>query len=126
MKVTTVRFGADLWRMLEREAALTGVSVSQYIREAALARAAAASALRGENPLELLAGHDGPGNRNDAAERDAELTAAAAARRTAEQRRIDTAATHAQNEQAIRRARDLTAQSAAIRDARRPERDLSG
>jgi uncharacterized protein (DUF1778 family) len=35
-----VRIGADLWALLEREAALTGVSVAQYVREAALARAA--------------------------------------------------------------------------------------
>ena len=37
MKVTTVRFGADLWTLLEHEAALAGVSVAQYVREAALA-----------------------------------------------------------------------------------------
>jgi len=42
MKVTTVRFGADLWQVLEMEADYLGISVSQYIREAALARAAAA------------------------------------------------------------------------------------
>lgn len=56
MKVTTVRFGTDLWRLLEAEAAKAGVSTSQYIREAALARAAAAAAARGEGPFELLAG----------------------------------------------------------------------
>ena len=56
MKVTTLRFGADLWQLLEREAALDGVSVSQYVREAALARAVGAAAVRGEGPLELLAG----------------------------------------------------------------------
>jgi hypothetical protein len=48
MKVTTVRFGVDLWGLLDAEAARVGVSVSQYIREAALARAAAAAAARGE------------------------------------------------------------------------------
>ena len=56
MKTTTVRFGADLWRLLEHEAAGVGVSVSQYLREAALARAAAAAAARGDAPLALLAG----------------------------------------------------------------------
>jgi alkyl hydroperoxide reductase subunit AhpC len=55
MKVTTLRFGRDLWRLLESEAALVGTSVSQYIREAALARAAASAARRGESPFELLA-----------------------------------------------------------------------
>jgi hypothetical protein len=56
MRVTTVRFSEDLWELLEREAALGGISVSQYIREAALARAVAAAAVRGEAPFELLAG----------------------------------------------------------------------
>jgi hypothetical protein len=56
MKVTTVRFGSDLWRLLEGEAESAGISVSQYIREAALARAAAAAAARGHGPFELLAG----------------------------------------------------------------------
>lgn len=56
MKVTTVRFGEDLWRLLEFEASESGVSVSQYIREAALARAAAAARARGTGPFELLAG----------------------------------------------------------------------
>jgi len=56
MKVTAVRFGDDLRRLLEHESALVGVSVSQYVREAALARAAAAVAARGESPFERLAG----------------------------------------------------------------------
>jgi hydroxymethylglutaryl-CoA reductase len=60
MKVTTVRFGVDLWGLLDAEAARVGVSVSQYIREAALARAAAAAAARGEEPLGLL-GRSHPG-----------------------------------------------------------------
>jgi hypothetical protein len=55
MKVTTVRFGTDLWRMLDVEARRAGVSVSQFVREAALARAAAAIAARGTEPFELLA-----------------------------------------------------------------------
>ena len=55
MKVTTVRFGADLWALLEREAALAGVSVAQYVREAALARAAFAAGTRAGAPQHLLA-----------------------------------------------------------------------
>ena len=38
MRATTVRFGADLWRELEAEAARVGVSVAQYVRDAALIR----------------------------------------------------------------------------------------
>jgi hypothetical protein len=55
MKVTTVRFGADLWALLEHEAALAGVSVAHYIREAALARAAFAAGSRAGAPEDLLA-----------------------------------------------------------------------
>ena len=55
MKTTTLRFGHDLWDLLEAEARRAGVSVSQYVREAALARAAAAAGARGESPFELLA-----------------------------------------------------------------------
>jgi hypothetical protein len=55
MKVTTVRFGADLWQLLEQEAERAGVSVSQYVREAALARAAASAGARGTVPFGSLA-----------------------------------------------------------------------
>jgi hypothetical protein len=48
MKVTTVRFSEDLWAAVAAEAALSGVSASQFIREAALARAATAAGARGE------------------------------------------------------------------------------
>jgi hypothetical protein len=54
MKVTTVRFGEDLWALLSEEAARAGVSVSQYVREAALARAAFAVGARAEVPAELF------------------------------------------------------------------------
>lgn len=55
MRVTAIRVGADLWRLLEAEAARVGVSVSQYVREAALMRAAAAATARGEDAFTLLA-----------------------------------------------------------------------
>ena len=48
MKVTTVRFSEDLWAAVAAEAERSGVSASQFIREAALARAAAAAGSRGE------------------------------------------------------------------------------
>jgi hypothetical protein len=50
MHQTTVRFGADLWAELEREAAQAGVSIAQYVREAALARLAYSAGQRGETP----------------------------------------------------------------------------
>lgn len=51
MKVTTVRFSEDLWDVISVESALAGISASEFIREAALARAAAAAGARGEMPF---------------------------------------------------------------------------
>jgi hypothetical protein len=48
MRQTTVRFGADLWADLEREAQRAGVSAAQYIRDATLARIAYNAGARGE------------------------------------------------------------------------------
>jgi hypothetical protein len=48
MRATTVRFGTDLWAMLELEAKRSGVSVAQYVREAALARLAFSAGVRGD------------------------------------------------------------------------------
>ena len=55
MRVSAIRFGTDLWQILESEAARVGVSVSQYVREAALMRAAAAATARGEDLFQVLA-----------------------------------------------------------------------
>ena len=55
MRVSAVRMSDDLFRLLESEARRVGVSVSQYVREAALARAVAAAARRGEDPYDVLA-----------------------------------------------------------------------
>lgn len=59
MKVTTVRFGEDLWATISAEAERAGVSASQFIREAALARAAAAAGARGLSPFEMTADPQG-------------------------------------------------------------------
>jgi hypothetical protein len=48
MHQTTVRFGHDLWTVLEREAERLGVSAAQYVREATLARLAYAAARENE------------------------------------------------------------------------------
>jgi hypothetical protein len=48
MHQTTVRFGADLWVAVEAEASAIGVSVAQYVREAALARLAYNAGRRGD------------------------------------------------------------------------------
>ena len=52
MHQTTIRFGSDLWEALERECAELGVSVAQYLREAALARLMYAAGRRGDPALE--------------------------------------------------------------------------
>src|SRR6476619_4023755 len=50
-----VELRADLWALIEDEASREGVTVEQYVREAALARAIAAAVLTGEGRFELLA-----------------------------------------------------------------------
>jgi hypothetical protein len=55
MHQTTVRFGADLWRELVREADRTGVSVAQYVRDATLVRLARNSALWDSEPGPIAA-----------------------------------------------------------------------
>ncbi len=117
MRVTTIRFGEDLWRLLEEQAALSGVSTSQYVREAALARAAAAAAVRGEDPLALLAG---PPESPTTASLESERETAAALRRKAAEIRQETRATAAEAKQAIRRTSDLREQSTRLRNSRAP------
>jgi GAF domain-containing protein len=53
MKATTVRFGEDLWAMLERESARLGVSAAQFIREATIVRVAMLAGARGDPDAEL-------------------------------------------------------------------------
>src|SRR5687767_9206053 len=45
---TTVRFGEDLWTLLEREATRDGLSAAQYVRDAAVMRLAFALAEQGD------------------------------------------------------------------------------
>jgi GAF domain-containing protein len=49
MRATTVRFGEDLWQMLEREAAANGVSAAQFVREATILRLAMLAGMRGDD-----------------------------------------------------------------------------
>jgi len=111
MKVTTVRFGADLWALLEAEADRVGISTSQYIREAALARAAAAAGARGASPFDQLAASMGDAlraNPDPAKRRAADRALAAAARSVADESVTDAQAVTAQSRQSVRRAGDVT------------------
>ena len=60
MHQTTVRFGPDLWEALEEECRRLGLSVAQYVREAALARLVYTAGRRGDDEfdhaLDLVAG----------------------------------------------------------------------
>ncbi len=119
MKVTTVRFGVDLWRLIEAEAATAGVSASQYIRKASLARAAAAAAARGEDPLGVLAGpSESPGKGASETPADQRGIAGSLRLRAAEIRLEGKAAT-AESKQAVRRANQLREEGKALRRSRR-------
>jgi hypothetical protein len=66
VKQTTIRFSHGLWNLLEREADKAGVSIAEFIREAALARAAHAAGQRGESVLGPLSiGEGGPAPAQD-------------------------------------------------------------
>ena len=53
MKATTVRFGEDLWAMLERESGRLGVSAAQFVREATIIRLAMLAGSRSDPDAEL-------------------------------------------------------------------------
>jgi hypothetical protein len=124
MHQTTVRFGADLWEALERECEALGLSVAQYVREAALARLVYAAGRRGDEVFEAALG--AAAERAPAASAtDALVEAAAPARSTAafERARVevtDSAALWAQGRQARRRAEELREQ--VLRSRRERER----
>lgn len=48
MRATTIRFTPELWALLQREAEREGVSVAQYVRDAALFRVAYSAGERHE------------------------------------------------------------------------------
>ena len=77
MRATTIRFGEDLWDMLEREATEQGISTAQLIREAAIMRVAALAAHRGDDGLEIsiqeLAERAAARRRGSSADREAGL-----------------------------------------------------
>jgi hypothetical protein len=113
VKATTVRFGDDLWALLEAEAAANEMSVSQYVREAALARAAFSVGARGGGAEEMLAAW----TRAVLSERRAgpELEAAT--------QRLIAALTLPSVQE---RRDEAVALRAASRQARRPARDVRG
>jgi GAF domain-containing protein len=53
MRATTVRFGEDLWALLERESQRLGVSAAQFVREATIVRLGNIAGSRGDPEAEL-------------------------------------------------------------------------
>ena len=56
MRATTVRFSDDLWSLLEQEAAASGVSAAQFVRDATVMRIAYLMGRRGEPAIEETLG----------------------------------------------------------------------
>jgi hypothetical protein len=112
MHQTTVRFGPDLWQAVEEECGRLGVSVAQYLREAALTRLVYAAGRRGDEEfefaLELVKGGEPHGDLNP----DLELVRAPA--RSARKA----------TERAIREASEARAVAAQGRLARQRAREL--
>jgi hypothetical protein len=114
MHQTTVRFGPDLWGELEVEAARAGVSVAQYVRDAALMRVAYTRGREADphygSALEAVA----------SARPGTEVTNESAAARTRSRITVEEAlALASQNAQAIRHARELRA---GVSDRRRQQK----
>jgi hypothetical protein len=111
VKTTTLRFGTDLWALLEREAAEAGVSASQYVREAALARAAFAAGARAGAPAELLEAWSatalGAELHGPEHEANTQRLIAALTRIQSHDRREEAAALRGQSRQARRRSDEL-------------------
>jgi hypothetical protein len=53
MRATTVRFGDDLWELLEAEAAAQGISAAQFVRDSAIMRLGILSGRRGDEQATL-------------------------------------------------------------------------
>jgi hypothetical protein len=116
MHQTTVRFGADLWQALEEEGSRLGVSVAQYVREAALARLAYSAGKRGDEEFELAL---------EIALGESELRLASEVHSPLERADVvtsDSAALWGQAQQARRRAAELRQASAAQLKRDRPAR----
>jgi hypothetical protein len=115
MHQTTVRFGTDLWEEIDREAAALGVSVAQFVREAALARLMYLAGRRGdrayERALELSEGEPGAAETPEVAALQGTFGRSASGM-------ADSAALWAQGQQARRRAHQLRDQ--VVRRRREP------
>jgi hypothetical protein len=120
MHQTTVRFGPDLWQALEDECERLGVSVAQFLREAALTRLVYAAGKRGDDEFELaLELATGEGEPSDPSRLERVAGAASRSDTTAERAAregTEAAALAAQGLLARQRARELRERAKRIRD----------
>jgi len=118
MHQTTVRFSPDLWAALEVECSRLGISSAHYLREAALARLAYTAGLRGNPDYEEALVEAGAA-RVPPPEEPARQTRALATVDAATEHVLAATAVSAQSELVWRRAREVRAQAAELRRARR-------
>ena len=104
MHQTTLRFGPELWADLDMAARQAGISIAQYVREAAVARLAHADALDQANADPGLPGEGQASGRRLQRARDA-----------SEDERQSSDALWAQSKLARKRARGLRAEAARLR-----------
>jgi hypothetical protein len=120
MHQTTVRFGRDLWLVLEQEAERLGVSAAQYVREATLARLAYAAG-RGDEASASREAFAWAGQARLSERAQAEMDAAdrgghARLSESVQAQLESAAALHAQGRLAHRRAEQLRAEAEALRE----------
>ena len=125
MHQTTVRFGSDLWEALEEECARIGVSVAQFLREAALARLVYAAGRRGDREfdraLDIVSGPDPTAHARPSSDLE-NIAAPALNASTLNERSLrestEAAALAAQSRLVSQRAQELRAEAARRRQAR--------
>jgi hypothetical protein len=116
MHQTTVRFSPDLWESLEREAAGLGVSVAQYVREAALTRLTYRAGQRGDAQFEAALVAAGVTPTPTATTGEADVRSIG---ETVYGNRLAAEAVANQSEQVRRRAREIRDESERVRRERK-------
>jgi hypothetical protein len=124
MHQTTLRLSPDLWEALDQESARLGVSVAQYLREAAIARLAYFAGREGDPDYEAAlarAGVPAPKGRRDAA---ADQVPDRSITETLSDILESLSALAAQSDLARKRSIELRERAAAVRAQRhRPEEE---
>jgi|1186.fasta_scaffold32010_3 hypothetical protein len=108
---------AAVWAALEREAVREGVGVAEYVRDAALARAAFAWRVRGEGPDDLLAAWARALLDGDADDAGLGANGRRLIAELARERRDEAVALRAESQQARRQAQRVRGEKSVILDA---------